>query len=153
METPRPDEPFGPFVEDGPISLRVSVTDRCQLRCLYCMPSGGVKKFARDQVISFEEILRFVRVLKSCFGLLKVHITGGEPLLRPGIIELVKMLTLEGISDFALTTNGLLLPEMAPELKRAGLNRLNVSLDSLNSETYALLTRGGDLGRAIGGID
>ncbi len=135
-----------------PISLRISVTDRCQLRCLYCMPPKGVQKRARQDILSFEEILRFVRLVKSHFGLSKVHITGGEPLVRPGIVKLVEMLATEGVRDLALTTNGQCLGPVAQDLKRAGLSRVNVSLDSLNDKTYALLTRGGQLKRTLEGI-
>ncbi len=135
-----------------PISLRISVTDRCQLRCLYCMPPKGVPKRARQDILSFEEILRFVRLVKSHFGLSKVHITGGEPLVRPGIVKLVEMLATEGVEDLALTTNGQCLGPMARDLKLAGLDRVNISLDSLDEKTYALLTRGGQLKCTLEGI-
>ncbi len=136
-----------------PISLRLSVTDRCQLRCLYCMPSEGVTKRDHCEILSFEEILRFVGVLKSHYGLSKVHITGGEPLIRPGVVDLIAMLSGEGISDLALTTNGHLLPEMALPLKKAGLNRVNISIDTLVPETYRKLTRRGNLPDTLAGID
>ncbi len=136
-----------------PISLRVSVTDRCQLRCLYCMPSQGVPKRDHSEILSFEEIVRFVHVLKGHYGLSKVHITGGEPLIRPNVVDLIGMLTREGISDLALTTNGHLLPEMALPLKKAGLTRLNISLDTLEPATYRKLTRRGSLQDTLAGID
>ena len=137
----------------GPLSLRVSVTDRCQFRCFYCMPSEGVHKCSHEEILRFEEIVRFVRALKSRFGLSKVHITGGEPLLRPGIEELIAMLAAEGIADLALTTNGLKLSEMARGLSRVGLRRVNVSLDSIDEQTFAGITRGGRLSRVAAGIE
>ncbi len=136
-----------------PVSLRISVTDRCQLRCLYCTPGPAAAARARRDVLTFEEIDRFVSVIDSSFRLTKVRITGGEPLIRPGIVDLVAMLARRGIPDLALTTNGQLLAEMAPRLKRAGLHRINVSLDSLDGGTYAALTRGGDLRATLEGID
>jgi len=135
-----------------PVSLRISVTDRCQLRCLYCMPPEGTTKLNHDDILSFEEVVRFVRLVKSEFGLLKVHVTGGEPLVRADVVDLVAMLAAEGPADLALTTNGQYLVRMAAGLKSAGLNRINVSLDSLNDKTYALLTRGGQLSRTLEGI-
>ncbi len=135
-----------------PISLRISVTDRCQLRCLYCMPPEGVPKRDHQDILRFEEIVRFVRVLKSHYELSKVHITGGEPLVRPGIVKLVEMLATEGVEDLALTTNGQCLGPMARDLKLAGLDRVNISLDSLDEKTYALLTRGGQLKCTLEGI-
>ncbi len=136
-----------------PLSLRISVTDRCQLRCLYCTPPDGTPETAGRGILSFEEIVRFVGVVQSGPGLSKVRITGGEPLVRPGIVELVRTLAREGVPDLALTTNGQLLAEMALNLKRAGLHRVNVSLDSLDEGTYARLTRGGDLRAVLEGIE
>ena len=136
-----------------PISLRLSVTDLCQLRCLYCMPRQGVPKRDHSEILSFEEILRFVGVLKNHYGLSKVHITGGEPLIRPGVVELIGMLAGEGISDLALTTNAHLLSEMALPLKQAGLNRVNISIDTLVPATYRKLTRVGNLSDTLAGID
>lgn len=139
--------------QPGPVSLRISVTDRCQLRCIYCMPPDGVPKRRHHEILTFEEIVRFVRVVNSHFRLSKVHITGGEPLLRRGIVDLVAMLADEGISDLALTTNGLRLDQMASDLKRAGLCRVNVSLDSLVEKSFAALTRGGELRAVLAGIE
>ncbi len=136
----------------NPLSLRVSVTDRCQLRCSYCMPADGVAKRPPGETVRFEEIIRFVRAAKSGFGLSKVHITGGEPLVRTGIVELVRLLAQENIPDLALTTNGQMLAGMAGKLKRAGLNRINLSLDSLNDETFRKLTGGGRLYQSLSGI-
>ncbi|NIA06611.1 MAG: GTP 3',8-cyclase MoaA [Actinobacteria bacterium] len=138
---------------NGPIALRISVTDRCQLRCLYCMGPEGVHKVTHREILSFEEIVRFVRALKVHFGLSKVRITGGEPLVRPGITKLVEMLTGEGIPDLALTTNGQQLGRMAAQLKQAGLQRINMSLDSLHADTYRRLTRGGELQCSLDGLE
>ena len=135
------------------ISLRISVTDRCQMRCLYCTPPDGVPIQPRHEILRFEEIVRFVRAVKSVFGLSKVHVTGGEPLVRSGIVDLVAMLAAEHIQDLALTTNGQHLGPMGRSLKAAGLGRVNVSLDSLNERTYASLTRGGKLTHTLEGID
>jgi cyclic pyranopterin phosphate synthase len=139
--------------EKRALSLRVSVTDRCQLRCLYCMPPAGVTKMPRQWILSFEEIARFAGLLRSRFGLGKVRITGGEPLVRPGIVRLVRMLVRAGVPEVALTRNGHRLAGLAAKLKRAGLRRVNVSLDSLDPRTYRTLTRGGDLEAALEGIE
>jgi cyclic pyranopterin phosphate synthase len=136
-----------------PISLRVSITDRCQLHCLYCAPSCDLEEPSSSEILSFEEIVRFVRVVKRCFGVSKVHITGGEPLLRPGVSDLVEMVAGEKITDVALTTNGQLLGAMSLNLKRAGLHRVNISLDSLNATTFRYLTRGGELQHTLTGIE
>ena len=135
-----------------PVSLRISVTDRCQQRCLYCMPPAGVPKVERSAILSFAEIIRFVRIVKLRFAISKLHLTGGEPLLRPGITELIRMLSREGIADIVLTTNGQSLAEMAGQLKAAGLDRVNISLDSLDGVTYRTLTRGGNLAKTVAGI-
>jgi len=135
-----------------PLSLRISVTDRCQQRCIYCMPPEGVTKLNHDDILSFEEIVRFVRLVKSRFSLLKVHLTGGDPLVRPSVAGLVRMLADENVADLALTTNGQLLAETARPLKAAGLHRVNISLDSLDDQTYASLTRGGQIKRVLEGI-
>lgn len=134
------------------LSLRVSVTDRCQLRCQYCMPPDGIETCERDEILAYEEISALVACLQAEFGLTKVRITGGEPLVRPHLDRLVSMLSDLGIHDIALTTNGLRLAEMAPILKRAGLRRVNVSLDSMNPGTFRHLTRGGELQAVLDGI-
>lgn len=136
-----------------PVSLRLSITDRCQLHCLYCAPPPDAEELSSPDILGFEEIIRFVRVLKARFGLSKVHITGGEPLLRPGIADLVAMVAREKTADLALTTNGQLLGAMALDLKRAGLHRVNISLDTLNADTFRWLTRGGELRHTIAGIE
>ncbi|HNX96204.1 MAG TPA: radical SAM protein [Candidatus Aminicenantes bacterium] len=133
--------------------LRISVTDRCNLRCTYCMPAAGVPPKAHDQIVSYEQIARLVAAAAT-LGITKVRLTGGEPLVRKGIERLVAMLRgIEGITELTLTSNGLLLPLLAPALKRAGLDRVNVSLDTLDPERYRRLTRGGTLAAALGGID
>ena len=134
------------------LSLRISVTDRCQQRCLYCMPHEGLPMGRHEDVLSFEEITRFVETLKGRFDLAKVHITGGEPLVRRGIVDLVGMIAALGVDDLALTTNGQLLTQLAPGLKAAGLDRVNLSLDSLDAAVYSELTGGGDLQKTLDGI-
>lgn len=136
-----------------PVSLRISITDRCQLRCPYCMPPEGVRLMDHGDVLSFEESLEFVRAVHSHFGLSKAHVTGGEPLIRRGVVDFVARLGELGLPDLALTTNGHRLGAMAGDLRRAGLRRVNVSLDSLDADTYAALTRGGMLASALGGVD
>ena len=133
--------------------VRLSITDRCNLRCVYCMPPEGVPPRQHGEILSYEELLAFVRVAVS-LGIDKVRITGGEPLVRKGVVEFVGALAqVEGISDLSLTTNGLLLPAFAERLHGAGLKRVNISLDSLESRRFAEITRGGDLQRALAGID
>lgn len=123
--------------------LRVSVTDRCNLRCVYCMPPEGIVRQAHESIMRYEEIAAVVRVAAEA-GIRKVRITGGEPLVRAGLPGLVRMIAaVPGIEDISLTTNGLLLERMAGELKDAGLTRINVSLDTLNPEKFTRITRGG----------
>lgn len=131
--------------------LRISVTDRCDLRCHYCMPPEGTPASPRAELLRFEEIARLVRLFRA-LGVETVRLTGGEPLLRRGLAELVGLIRAEGITDLALTTNATLLESQAEALHRAGLTRLNVSLDSLRPETFAHVTRGGDLGRVLRGL-
>ena len=133
--------------------LRISVTDRCNLRCTYCMPEEGIKILDHSDILSFEEIAEFTR-LAVANGITKVRLTGGEPLVRKGIVELVAMLAcIEGLEDLSMTTNGTLLPQFAVELRNAGLMRLNVSLDSVNPESYCRITRNGDLAQVMDGIE
>ena len=132
--------------------LRLSVTDRCNLRCSYCMPADGVVKLAHEDILRFEELER-IAVQAVGLGIEKIRITGGEPLVRRGVVEFAaKLAAISGLKEIVLTTNGLLLREMAGGLRRAGVQRLNVSLDSLNPETYATITRGGELKKALDGI-
>lgn len=134
------------------LALRVSVTDHCQLRCRYCMPAEVVPLCGRDEILSYEEIAALVACLQKGFGLSKVRITGGEPLVRPHIERLITMLADLGIPDLALTTNGLHLARMAPSLKRAGLSHVNVSVDSLSPAMFRYLTHGGDVRATLAGI-
>ncbi len=132
--------------------LRISVTDLCNLRCKYCMPEEGVAKIPHDKVLSFEQILEVVEAAVG-MGVTKVRLTGGEPLARNRIVYLVSMLAqVEGIGDFAMTTNGTLLERFAEPLAVAGLHRVNVSLDTLDPDYYAELTRGGDIQEVLRGI-
>jgi GTP 3',8-cyclase len=133
--------------------LRVSVTDRCNLRCSYCMPADGVPDIPHDQVLSLEEIAGAVRVAVG-LGFTKIRLTGGEPLVRKGIIDLVTMISsIDGIDDLAMTTNGILLPQFARPLKEAGLHRVNISLDTIDPERYRKITRTGNLEDVLAGID
>lgn len=133
--------------------LRLSITDRCNLRCTYCMPPEGVPARTHDDILSYEELAAFARVATGC-GISKVRITGGEPLARLGCADFVGMLSrTSGIQDISLTTNGILLPRYAVDLRRAGLRRVNISLDSLNAARFARLTRGGELAAALAGLD
>jgi cyclic pyranopterin phosphate synthase len=133
-------------------NLRISVTDRCNIRCFYCMPAENVKFKPRAEILSFEEIERFVRVVAR-LGVNKLRLTGGEPLVRADMPGLVAMLAaVPGIDDIALTTNGILLAEQAQALKDAGLDRLNISLDALNAETFKQITRRDGFERVLEGI-
>lgn len=133
--------------------LRISVTDRCNLRCRYCMPEEGVKLISHNEILNFEEITDFVKVAVS-MGIDKVRLTGGEPLVRRGITGLVGMISsIEGIKDLSMTTNGTLLKKYAGELAAAGLHRVNVSLDTLDPAKYHFITRGGNLRDVLEGID
>lgn len=132
--------------------LRLSVTDLCNLRCIYCMPEEGVEKRRHEDIISVDEIEEIARAAAVC-GITKVRITGGEPLVRGGIIEICRRISkTPGISELCLTTNGILLPKYTGELKAAGVRRLNISLDSLDPETYREITRTGTLDDALEGV-
>ena len=145
----------GPLVDTfGRIhtDLRVSVTDRCNVRCFYCMPAEGVQFRSHDEILSYEEIERFVHVAAK-LGIRKLRLTGGEPLARKHVARLVeKLARVPGIRDLAMTTNGTLLEKHAEALKAAGLHRLNVSLDTLDPDTFGRITRGGKLENALRGI-
>jgi GTP 3',8-cyclase len=133
--------------------MRVSVTDRCNLRCVYCMPSGGLKFLEHKDILRYEEITRILRVAVDT-GVRKVRITGGEPLMRKNITGFIKMIkNIGGIHQLSLTTNGILLERYADELADAGLDRVNVSLDSLKPERYMEITRGGELEAVLRGIE
>lgn len=129
--------------------LRLSVTDRCNLRCSYCMPEKGIQLAGRDELLTYEEILRIVGILAG-LGIRKVRLTGGEPLIRDNILDLVSGLSrVDGIESLSMTTNGVLLEKNINKLKHAGLNGINISIDSLDPEKYRRITRGGDLERVI----
>ena len=132
--------------------LRLSVTDRCNMRCRYCMPQTGIAKLERTDILSYEQLYRLSQAAVS-LGIEKIRVTGGEPLVRKGIIEfLARLSELPGLKQLVMTTNGLLLPEMAADLKRSGVQRLNISLDSLRSEVFAKTTRCDGLARVLAGI-
>lgn len=132
--------------------LRISVTDRCNLRCVYCMPEGGVPSLPHDDILRYEEIAQLVRIA-AALGVRTIRLTGGEPLVRKDIIDLVGMLSqIRGIDSVNLTTNGTLLAPMAEKLAQAGLERVNISLDSLRPERYAAITRRANLDDALAGI-
>ena len=141
-------DPFGRRVTD----LRVSITDRCNFRCTYCMPQEGMPWLGREELLTYEEQARIVRVGVERFGFESVRITGGEPTVRAHLPRLIAMLAPLGI-DIAMTTNGVKLPEMAHDLADAGLRRINVSLDSLRPDVFRELTRRDELDRVIAGID
>ena len=133
--------------------LRISVTDRCNLRCSYCMPEEGIDLMAHEDLLSFEEIVNFIEEAVKT-GITKVRLTGGEPLVRKGIVELVeKISSIKGLEDLALTTNGVLLEKYADDLAKAGLKRVNISLDTLNPKTYREITRCGNIEDVFKGIE
>jgi cyclic pyranopterin phosphate synthase len=132
--------------------VRISLTDRCNYRCLYCMPEEGVDLVPKSDVLRFEEIERLVRILMG-FGVRRVRLTGGEPTVRKDLVELVARLGALGLEDLALTTNGERLAELAAPLRAAGLTRLNVSVDTLSPERFAAITRRGHLDRVLAGIE
>ena len=132
--------------------LRVSVTDRCNLRCKYCMPKEGLSQIGHNDILRYEEMLRVIRCGVR-LGISKVRITGGEPLARRGVVDFISRLkSVPGLADISLTTNGVLLKQFAHDLFAAGMKRINISLDSLNKEKYASITRGGDLHAVLAGI-
>lgn len=132
--------------------LRISITDRCNLRCRYCMPENGVQLMRREDILTLEEIAEVAKTAVR-LGIDKIRLTGGEPLIRKGVIDLVAVLAgIPGVKDLALTTNGVLLKQMAAPLKAAGLHRVNVSLDAVDPERYRQITRGGELADVLAGI-
>ena len=132
--------------------LRLSVTDRCNLRCTYCMPAKGIYAIQHGNILSYEELLRVAEAAVA-IGVEKIRVTGGEPLVRKGIIHFLEHLALiPGLKRLVLTTNGILLSEMAAELRFAGVEGLNISLDSLCPNTFAGITRGGDMHKVLDGI-
>ncbi|MFH1825482.1 MAG: GTP 3',8-cyclase MoaA [Candidatus Firestonebacteria bacterium] len=132
--------------------LRVSVTDRCNLRCIYCMPKDGIRLKLSKEILSFEEIEKIIKIFIK-LGVKKVKITGGEPLVRKGIIELLKKLSvLENLKDISLTTNGVFLEEHSEQIKNSGINKINVSLDTLNEDKFNLITGGNCLPKILSGL-
>ena len=133
--------------------LRISVTDRCNFRCFYCMPEEGMNFLPQEEILAYEEMARVVRITAE-LGFVSYHLTGGEPLVRKNLDVLIrKMLEIQPDMDLALTTNGVFLPEMAQQLYDAGLRRVNISLDSLDEGKFLLMTRRNLLGRVMEGID
>ena len=142
-------DPFGRKIT----YLRISVTDRCNLRCVYCMPPEGVIWKPHDTIMRFEEILQVVEVAAQQ-GISEVRLTGGEPLIRQGLPDLVRMIAkVPGIEDISLTTNGLLLDKLSLPLAEAGLKRINVSLDTLNPDKFSRITRGGSFDKVWRGLE
>lgn len=132
--------------------LRISVTDRCNLRCVYCMPEEGIHLFPHKDILSLEEIRDIAQVAVK-LGVDKIRLTGGEPLVRRNIVYLVEMLSrIDGVRDLAMTTNGILLDQFAQPLKKAGLHRLNVSLDTLDPVRFHEMTRCGNLDDVLRGL-
>ncbi len=155
MNTEKDLTPLAPLVDpfQRPITyLRISVTDRCNLRCVYCMPEAGIPFVPRREILTLEENARVVRVAAG-MGLRRVRLTGGEPLVRNGITNLVRWIAeTPGIEDISLTTNGMILAAYAEGLARAGLQRVNVSLDTLRPDRFRQITRHGDLAAVYEGI-
>jgi len=132
--------------------LRISVTDRCNLRCIYCMPVSGFQHLPHSNILTYEEITDFTAVAVK-MGITKVRITGGEPLVRKGIVLLVKSISsINGIKDFSMSTNAQILEQFAGQLAEAGLQRINISLDTCDPDRYKEITRGGDIKNVIKGI-
>jgi GTP 3',8-cyclase len=133
--------------------LRISVTDRCNLRCSYCMPENGVQLLNHAEILSYEEIIKVVDAAVE-IGIKKVRITGGEPLVRKGIIDFIRMISKNRrLEEVTMTTNGILLSEYANALVDSGLSRINISLDTVDDVKYRNITRGGDLNKVIEGIE
>lgn len=133
--------------------MRISLTDRCNLRCIYCMPEEGIDRVEHEAVLRYDEIERLVRIAAT-EGIRRIRLTGGEPLVRKGVVELVHAIhDTPGISDISMTTNGVLLARFAEDLHKAGLRRVNISLDSLEPGQYRAITRGGNLADVLEGIE
>jgi len=141
-------DPFGRVVRD----LRIAVTDRCNFRCTYCMPEEGMEWMPREQILTFEEITRIARICIERYGFEGVRLTGGEPTIRAHITRLVAQLAELGV-DVAMTTNAATLEHLATGLRNSGLNRINISLDSLDREKFAQMTRRDELHHVLAGID
>src|SRR5215213_9876921 len=146
--------------ESGPRSigavkvLRISVTDRCNFRCVYCMPEEGVRWLPKEGILTFEQIVEIVRAAVEVHGIRRFKLTGGEPTVRHGIVELARLLRrIDGVEDLSLTTNGMLLSDLAQPLQWAGLDRITVSVDSLRAERFRRITRTGELETVMRGLD
>jgi cyclic pyranopterin phosphate synthase len=132
--------------------LRISVTDRCNLRCTYCMPETGIRLLSHADILTFDEITNFTKSAVE-YGVTKVRITGGEPLVRKGVTALVRMISdISGITDLSMTTNGVLLKTFAKELKASGLHRVNISLDTVDPGKFTAITRCGNINDVFEGI-
>ena len=147
---------MGVVVKDGQNRIidymRISITDRCNLRCVYCMPEEGISCMSHNEILSFEEIYKIVLSAKE-LGVRKIKLTGGEPLVRAGITQLISLLKKDaGMEQVTITTNGILLKEMAKELKNAGLTAVNISLDTLDSKEFTRITRRGKLTDVLEGM-
>jgi cyclic pyranopterin phosphate synthase len=157
FETPSPTRPadaLGPRDIRAVKVLRLSITDRCNFRCVYCMPEAGVRWLPKEHLLSFEEICQVVRAAIEVHGIRRFKLTGGEPTVRNGLPDLVAMLRrIPGVEDLSLTTNGMRLPELAHPLRQAGLDRVTVSVDSLRPDRFHRITRTGDLATVLRGID
>ncbi len=152
--TPIPQFDTGPKSISAVRVLRISVTDRCNFRCVYCMPEEGVRWLPKENLLTFEEIADVVRAAIETHGIRRFKITGGEPTVRHGIVELVRILrSINGVEDLSLTTNGMLLPDLAHPLRQAGLDRVTVSMDSLRPERFRQITRTGDFATVMHGIE
>lgn len=133
--------------------LRISLTDRCNFRCIYCMPEKGVQQMTHEEILRIEELEELVHIAAG-IGIRSIRLTGGEPLVRKGVVDLVDAITkTPGIENVSMTTNGVLLPRMAEDLKRAGLSRVNISLDTLDPDQFHMVTRVGYLEDTLAGID
>ena len=133
--------------------LRISLTDRCNLRCRYCMPEKGIDKFLHEEMLTLEEVYTIAKIFVD-LGIDKIRFTGGEPLVRKGIIHLIsKISKLDKLRELTMTTNGVLLKKYAKDLREAGLNRVNISLDTLDEEKYRKITRGGNIKDVLDGIE
>jgi GTP 3',8-cyclase len=157
VETSRPrfgDIGTGPASISSVRVLRISITDRCNYRCVYCMPEDGVPWLPKDEILTFEEITQVVRAATQIHGIRRFKLTGGEPTVRSGLLDLVDMLKrVDGVEDLSLTTNGQRLVDLAQPLRDAGLDRLTISIDSLDPNKFRRITRTGDLGAVLAGLD
>ena len=160
LESSAPKSPAPAGFDTGPRSigavkvLRISLTDRCNFRCVYCMPEEGVRWLPKDDLLTFEEIADVVRAAIEVHGIRRFKLTGGEPTVRHGLTDLVRMLRrIEGIEDLSLTTNGMLLEDLAIPLRESGLDRVTVSIDSLNADRFRKITRTGELSAVLRGLD